>query len=579
MATSDWNNLPYTVYVGEKVIALGPLNNQWDLFQRHVVRLDPILARAGSNGCPIDDDERENLRVKLEAEKERLIKEAQVSIPFDLLPRKRYKKDPVDRDRPWQARYFGEGADGDDPLTWPVKQDGRTFQPVTVNGKAKFCTACGQRDVKKSDHFKGGKKNPCKVAGGDIEVRAALVIEWDEILPFNPGSDEQMKNYIRFFKHPMGIDRKTRRESANSKHLEELHKRFGRPHVCPRTRKRREGHVLYGLAMKLNKVTKTLGTYINGFAPDSKGLIYTTYTNAPSTWRLSSRNVNFQNVGKREGNQWAKEARKIVVAAPGHVFVAADSSAIEAVITGRLMGDQGFERLASIGIHSYLAGKKMGEKLDPMTFTPEDATRIKKANKKLYDQMKVTVYGTLYGMGPRLMFMENRETFPTMAAAEETQQFIFREVPLLRDWQDGIRLRAHKEKYIKQVGWPYRHHYYNVLQSDGSLGDDSKRSVAFGPQNAAAAFMRDNAIIIGEHPIFGGYLPANFLVHDGYTLHVPEHLQEDAIEFLIAVLTRPIPELGGLRVGCEVEVGRNWADYDAQSNPLGMKTVRKVSVV
>lgn len=576
----EWGDLPWTGHVADLVEKLGPLTSQWDLFQRHVVRLNPILYRAGKNGCHIDNAAREELKRKLEAEKTRLLDAAQHDIPFELFPRKRYKKDPIDRTRPWRAFCAHSGSENpDDPETWPTVQDGRKFQPVTVNGKAKFCTVCGQRGVKKSDHFKGGKKNPCKAAGGDIVVREALVVEWDEILPFNPGSDEQMKSYIRHFKHPMGIDRKTKRESANAKHLEELNKRFGRPHLCPRTRKRREGHTIYKIAIDLAKVTKTLGTYINGFEPDETGRVYTTYTNAPSTWRLSSRNVNFQNVGKREGNQWAKSARKIVIAKPGFIFVGADSSAIEAVITGRLMGDKSFERLASIGIHSYLAGKKMGEKLDPMTFTPEDASRIKKANKKLYDQMKIMVYGTLYGMGPRLMFMEHRETFPTIAAAEEAQQFLFSEVPLLREWQEGIRSRAHKEKYIRQIGWPYRHHYYNVYHSDGSLGDDAKRSVAFGPQNAAAAFMRDNAIIIGESAIWGQYLPANFLVHDGYTLEVPEEDATEAAKFLIAVLTRPIPELGGLRVGCEVETGYNWADYDPETNPRGMRLYQKVSVV
>jgi hypothetical protein len=405
------------------------------------------------------------------------------------------------------------------------------------------------------------------------------VTEWDEILPFNPDSDEQMKSYIRWAGHPMGIDRKTKRESANAKHLEDLRKRFGRSHIDPKTRKRHPGHPIYEIANDLSKVTKTLGTYINGFAPDDKGLVYTTYTNAPSTWRLSSRNVNFQNVGKREGNQWAKEARKIIVAGEGFVFVGADSTSIEAVIAGRLMGDAAFERLASIGIHSYLSGKKMGMKLDPLEFTPDLANQIKKRDKKLYDQMKVTVYGTLYGMGPRLMFMENRDTFPTMRAAEEVQEFLFREVPKLREWQLSVRMRAHKEKYVRQIGWPYRHHYYNVFQPDGALGEDSKRSVAFGPQNAAAAFMRDNAIIIGEHPTWGAYLPANYLVHDGYTLHVPLKLAQDAAEFLIAVLTRRIPELDGLRVGCEVEIGSNWADYDEKTNPLGMKLYRKVAVV
>ena len=44
---------------------------------------------------------------------------------------------------------------------------------------------------------------------------------------------------------------------------------------------------------------------------------------------------------------------------------------------------------------------------------------------------------------------------------------------------------------------------------------------------------------------------------------------------LIDVLTRPIPELGGLRIGCEVEFGYNWGDK-SDDNPNGMEKWRKV---
>ena len=65
------------------------------------------------------------------------------------------------------------------------------------------------------------------------------------------------------------------------------------------------------------------------------------------------------------------------------------------------------------------------------------------------------------------------------------------------------------------------------------------------------------------------WLGANAVVHDSYCLMVPKGREEEAIEMLERVLTRPILELGGLRVGCEISIGKNWAD---------MEVVRKVGV-
>jgi len=64
-------------------------------------------------------------------------------------------------------------------------------------------------------------------------------------------------------------------------------------------------------------------------------------------------------------------------------------------------------------------------------------------------------------------------------------------------------------------------------------------------------------------------------VHDGYTLEVPEVLKDAAAQFLIDTLTRPVLELGELRIGCEVDMGYNWADW-SEDNPQGMKTLCKV---
>ena len=52
----------------------------------------------------------------------------------------------------------------------------------------------------------------------------------------------------------------------------------------------------------------------------------------------------------------------------------------------------------------------------------------------------------------------------------------------------------------------------------------------------------------------------------------------DAAEaFLVNILTRPVPELGGLQIPCETDRGYNWADW-SPDNPRGMRPGQKVHV-
>lgn len=520
---------------------------QWDLFESHVVDLMPILDRAGLRGNLIDRAFSDDLRADLERYKAEMVEKAQGFVPQALKPRKRYKRQPE------------EAA-------------GRLFEPIEAPGQVTQCTACRALGVKAAEHFKGGKKNPCKLKGGTLVKVEAPVVEWDEVLPFNPNSGDQLKAYMRFYKHPRGKDRVTGRESADSKHVAKLAARYGATHP------------LYPMLADFSKVAKTLSTYI--YTPDAAGLIHTTYVNAPSTWRLASRHVNLQNVGKRESNPWAKKARRQIVARPGHIFVQADSTSIEAVLTGWLIGDEHFIQVAKKSIHAYLCCQELG-----WDFTDATIEQVKKSHKALYNQFKTAVYLLLYGGDPYLMHMTNPDQFPTKADAELIQAKIFAMMPALPAWQEQTREQAKKEGVL-QSPWGYRHHFYDVytfkrytsgdVEYDDlgrpkmKMGQDAKRALAFKPQNSAGAFCRDTLVLMGQS-MWGPYMSANVSVHDGYTLEVPEALEDEAATYLAELLTRPIPQLGGLRIGCEVDTGWNWADASAE-NPRGMTTRRKVDV-
>jgi len=312
--------------------------------------------------------------------------------------------------------------------------------------------------------------------------------------------------------------------------------------------------------------------------------------NAPRTWRLASRAVNLQNVGKREDNKWAKAARKQIVARPGHCFVQADSTSIEAVMVGWLINDPKFMKMAAKSIHAWLAAESLG-----WEFNDETMNLIKSEHKGLYARMKTAIYLMLFGGDSYLMHMEDTANFPTRNAAEVVRQKIFAMIPNLKPWQDSTREQAKREGFLS-TAWGYRNYFYDVytykrdkqdrIMRDSygepqiKLGKDASKAIGFRPQNMAGAFMRDTVLLIGASK-WRQFMPANIVVHDGYTLEVPTALAEEAANFLIETLTRPIAELGGLRIGCEVEIGPeggNWADYDNETNPAGLRLYRKVEM-
>src|SRR5581483_69964 len=142
----------------------------------------------------------------------------------------------------------------------------------------------------------------------------------------------------------------------------------------------------YAKTLVIHKVSKTIGTYTP--EPDEHDLIHTQYVNSTATWRLGSRKVphgtQIQNWGKRKDEtpteneeekaalKLAAEARKQIIARPGHKLVQIDSSAVEAVMQGYYMNDVDYMNLASKSIHAWLCCRKLG-----LEFTPENVDFVK----------------------------------------------------------------------------------------------------------------------------------------------------------------------------------------------------------
>jgi DNA polymerase I-like protein with 3'-5' exonuclease and polymerase domains len=516
---------------------------QW-AFWLDQVRLMPLLREAGRRGICIDTEKQAELRARFEVELANALRDLQPHVPPSLFP--------------------------DDLRARPTEKEGWAWLPVESTTKVLSCVDCGKIRV--------NKKHACKVAPGvwkmghvelpSTKYRPTLlstagpeaIREWVRDWGFNPGSTEQMRAYAVMRGHELGWNPKTKKDSLDTKQLE----RLARNHKDP----------IYTQAVLAKKIGKALSTYVEAIAPRPDGRVGTTYVNAPSTWRLASRYPNLQNQPKRGGNKWAKEARKMFVPSPGHVFVQADYSAIEAVLVGWCMGDAAYIDLAKKSIHAYVCALELGWVTSPAQFTSDMGDRIKAEHKDLYDRIKTVVHGSNYGMSPYLMWKSMELMFPTLALAQQSQNALFRALPGLKQWQFDVRARAQREGYL-QNPWGVRHYFFDVFTwayddegrlqylQDGSPkvkpGKDSKRATAFLPQSSAGCVMRDTLLAVGETWL-GGYLPAAVSVHDSILLDVPRALAERAAADLTAIMTRPQPRLNGLQIGVEVEQGDNWLD-------------------
>jgi len=321
--------------------------------------------------------------------------------------------------------------------------------------------------------------------------------------------------------------------------------------------------------------------------------LHPSFLHIPSTWRLSCVDPNLQNVISGDESDWISNGfRKAITPAPGHVFIEADFSAIEAVMTGWYCGDPDYIRLAWAGIHDYLVAEEV--KLAPpkdklKTYTTKQLKAILKPFKKYPSRKKKkrTVHGRSYGLTAFGLTKLDPISFPTVKVAEKEIAAFDAVAPAVPKWQTQTRFKAHKQHYLGGTDHPFKfkHWFWDVYtysNGDWKPGADFNRVVAYYPQSTAAGIIYESALNMTDMAdpdnIWGYYYeedqpktPIRALIHDSVLLEVLENSKDEVIEKVAKVMTRPVrqmpcpPEWGVgeyLTVGVAVKVGKNWAEME-----------------
>jgi hypothetical protein len=197
----------------------------WDVYQRDVVELDPILVYMHEKGMAIDSEIRLDRAIQLADATTRVKREMEEAVPFEA--------------RRIDHVYINTPSD----CTGLFRRPGTRQVPQ--------CSGCGLEKPRK-DHFKLFKKksNPC--AGQSVVLSEKAVDEYYRLSQFTPSRDQ----LIRYHKHlnrplPMVFDKKTRtrKVSFGERQLKDLVGQFPQD-------------MLYSSILEYRKLDKLAGTYI-----------------------------------------------------------------------------------------------------------------------------------------------------------------------------------------------------------------------------------------------------------------------------------------------------------------------------
>jgi uracil-DNA glycosylase family 4 len=477
-------------------------------YTEHTFKLETVLTSAADRGVPINDAERCKLRVVLDMEKGQLKAQLQTLVPEELRsvrPKEGYKREPKNTAGMIKRRFL---------------EDAKT---------------------------------------GLLDAKPSYVERWCWLLPFNPGSWQQLLAYMRFKRHRVPVRRGGGETTAKAE-LERLARSTNDP--------------LYKLLIEYREVEKILSTYVDGWAPESDGRVHTTFSHAPATGQLASADPNIQNAPRKVA--LAKAFRRIVEARSGHRLVEFDYKSFHALTLGFEARDADYMRLARLDIHSYLASHLVKQPADLGVSDADLKGYLVEIRARYPDlrnnRAKGAMLGYGFGMGWRKLYETNREMFDSPVQARNVMETIDELFPAEKIYRDQVRESAHKRGFLLSRHG-YMRYFWDVYHWDAKRGqmipgDDSEAAIAFLPANDAFGHIKDVMLRLEERGWNERFGLIN-QIHDELMFETPDSLVDEAIPAIAAemekpslILIDPLVAPGGLSCGVGVKIGRNWAEME-----------------
>jgi hypothetical protein len=394
-------------------------------------------------------------------------------------------------------------------------------------------------------------------------IAPKTIERWCRIEPFKPSS-QQLIRYMRHRGHPVPVNMKKGRETSDAKELERLAKKTHDP--------------LYRKVIWYREVRLMKATFVDGWAPRTDGRVHTTFTFAPATGQLSSRDPNVQNAPEheKEGHpdiNLADKFQRIIEAPAGHKIVSFDHKSFHALTLAHLAQDKAYERVVRLDVHSFVASEFLKlKRIDAMMAYTDDELRdylkwVKREHRFVRDfKCKRVILGWGFGRGYRSIYNAYMESFDGEGEAKRLVQTLEGCFPVTVRWRKSIMQKAHYDTYLVSA-FRFIRWFWDVYHFDGKSGrlvngDQAEQAIAFLPANSAFGMMREQARTFdATHHTIGDTLDEYFglvnNVHDSWKFVCRDERVEECLHTVKPIMEARCRTFGDLSCAVQASVGQN----------------------
>ncbi len=525
----------------------------WQGYIEYVYKFrNRVLQPAADLGLPVNDVEREKLKVKLIGMRDGLDRRLQDLIPIELKNVKQKKKIKVKDDETGKEfEYTQYGYKREPAKEIATAREKYDYLSKLLIEKGRQPKSFDSFLADKYQLVQGRFKDFDFTTGKEIEV-----VKWYRYVPFKASFD-QLSRYIKWKqtellgevnekKIKINELRKNSTKDERSREIYETEKKkleefkdLADEYVVPKNHEGKETTNKKELEIFLDKTAdevvqccleiRSLGTNINNYVPNWKptkdGCVHTTFGFSAASGQIDSRRPNVLNVSKH--TPIGQLFRRIIEAPKGYTFLEFDKKSFHVATMGYACNDATYIRFSQLDPHSiftsYIMPREWGK---PITLDMEDGEilerskwikkRCKEEKEKRgdrgidlrQDQAKPTVLGNQLGLGPRKLYWMNRRSIEDENRAKYLQAILAELFPKVEQGKREIRQKAHKQTYLMNE-FGYIQHFFEVYKyvwnkkKNGGFGgwderenDEARDAIAFAVQSPAFGMIKDECFRI-----------------------------------------------------------------------------------
>lgn len=306
-------------------------------------------------------------------------------------------------------------------------------------------------------------------------------------------------------------------------------------------------HPIIEKILEYRTLAKLKSTYLDGILPlldPVTGRIHSTFNQTiTATGRISSTEPNLQNIPIRM--EVGRLIRRIFVAPPGHLLLAADYSQIELRVLAHLSGDpyliESF--LLDQDVHARTAAEVFGVPLDQVT--TEQRTRAKAVN-----------FGIVYGISD---FGLARDIGVSRSQAKQYIDSYFARYAGVKNYLERTVAEAREKGYVTTL-MKRRRYLPDINSRNRTLRQFAERTAMNTPIQGSAADIIKLAMVNVHRELKRRRLRTRLIlqVHDELIFEVPE----EELEEVKTLVQQGMEKVLSLRVPLKVDlkVGPNWLE-------------------